>query len=350
MVSDALNNLIKIFFEEANDAILIVDTENWKLVAANRYAKHLFGFDDDNFDSFTLPQFRRILKLVQKEKTTSVFSELTLDSSDFGEILVDVFAKVVSFEGKNFVLAICKNVSEQYLMSEKLVQTDKLVLLGQLSASLVHEIRNPLAAVNLNLQLLQRNLEGNKELFSYIQTALQGVERISKIIDVTLSFSRVSQPQFEPIHINSLIVMTLELINHLLKKKEIEMAFDFQNNIGLFLADTKQVQQILINLLTNAIDAIEEKGKITIRTSEEEIEANDSKFICVSIEDTGIGIPKEDLDKIFNPFFTRKPNGTGLGLPITQRLLYQYKGEIEVESEFGVGTKITIKFPEINGN
>lgn len=348
MIRDDLSNLIKIFFEEANDAILIVNTESWKLVAANQYAKRLFGFNDTNFESFTIPQFKRILKLVQKEKTTNIFSELTLDSADGGEILVDVFAKVVNFEGKSFVLAICKNVSEQYLMSEKLVQTDKLVLLGQLSASLVHELRNPLAAVNLNLQLLQRNLEGNKELLSYTQTALQGVERISKIIDVTLSFSRVSQPQLEKIHINSLIAMTLELINHLLMKKDIELSFDFQNDIGLFLADAKQVQQILINLITNAIDAIEGKGKITITTFEEAVESNGTKFICVSIEDTGIGIPKEDLDKIFNPFFTKKPNGTGLGLPITQRLLYQYKGEIEVESEPGVGTKITIKFPGTN--
>jgi signal transduction histidine kinase len=231
-------------------------------------------------------------------------------------------------------------------MSEKLVQADKLVLLGQLSASLVHEIRNPLAAVNLNLQLLSRALSENKELLSYVNTALQGVERISKIIDVTLSFSRQSEPFIEKLNLNTVVVSTLDLINHLLRKKEITLSFDLKNDLPLISADSKHLQQIIVNLITNAIDAIEKKGTITLKTYVEDYPENNLKLVCLTVEDDGVGIAEEDLDKIFNPFFTKKPSGTGLGLAITQKLLYKYNGTIEVQSRVGEGTAITIKFPQ----
>lgn len=337
--------LYRLYFEEANDAILLVDGENWRLLAANRYAQRLLGIKEETINEISFPQFKRLIKLARKENTESVFSELTLDTQEFGEILVDVFAKVIDWEGRRIVVATCRNITDQYLMSEKLVQTDKLVLLGQISASLVHEIRNPLAAINLNLQLLNRAVGDNKELFSYINSALQGVERISKLIDVTLGFSRQTEPQIESVNLNNIVVNTVDLLNHLLKKKEISISFNLKNDLPLIRADSKHIQQILINLVSNSIDAIESKGRIILSTFIEEYPDQNSKFVCFSVEDNGIGIPEEDLDKIFNPFFTKKPNGTGLGMAITQKLLYKYQGSILVRSEVGIGTNIIVKFP-----
>jgi len=340
------SDFYKLFFQEANEAILMVDASNWKLLAANKFAKKLLAITEDDVEKISFPQFRRIIKLAKKENSPSVFSELTLDSPEVGEILVDIFARIVELNGRQIIIASIKNVSDQYLMSEKLVQADKLVLLGQLSASLVHEIRNPLAAVNLNLQLLSRALSENKELLSYVNTALQGVERISKIIDVTLSFSRQSEPFIEKLNLNTVVVSTLDLINHLLRKKEITLSFDLKNNLPLISADSKHLQQIIVNLITNAIDAIEKKGTITLKTYVEDYPENNLKLVCLTVEDDGVGIAEEDLDKIFNPFFTKKPSGTGLGLAITQKLLYKYNGTIEVQSRLGEGTAITIKFPQ----
>lgn len=110
-------------------------------------------------------------------------------------------------------------------------------------------------------------------------------------------------------------------------------------------ADPKHIQQILINLISNSIDAVEGNGKIILKTFLEESAEIKEKFVCISVEDNGVGIPEEDLDKIFNPFFTKKPNGTGLGMAITQKLLYKYNGTIIVSSKPGQGTKIIIKFP-----
>lgn len=338
------SDFYKFFFDEFSDAVVIIEPYNWKIISANNAAKTLLGISQAELDELSFPQFKRLIKLMKKENSSTIFAEVSFDSKEFGEMLLEVFAKKVTINEQEFIIATCKSASDPYQMSDKLVQTDKLVLLGQLSASLVHEIRNPLAAVNLNLQLIQRAVS-DKSLLIYVNTALQGVERISKIIEVTLSFSRISVPQIEKIYVNSIILMTIELINYLLKKKDIEISIDFQNDLPEIYADAKQIQQILINLLTNAIDSIEGKGKIIIRTFVDYLEGDDNKYVCIQIEDTGVGISKEDLGRIFNPFFTRKPHGTGLGLPITQRLLYQYKGSIEVESEVEKGTRITIKFP-----
>ncbi|MCX7908054.1 MAG: ATP-binding protein [Ignavibacteria bacterium] len=344
-MENTLNELYKLYFEEANDAILLVDGENWSLLAANRFAQKLLGINEQDINEISFPQFKRLIKLARKENSESVFSELTLDTKEFGEVLVDVFAKVVNWNGRSIIIATCRNVSDQYIMSEKLVQTDKLVLLGQISASLVHEIRNPLAAINLNLQLLNRSVGENKELLSFINSALQGVERISKLIDVTLSFSRQTQPQIEQVNLNTIVVNTVDLLNHLLKKKEISITFNLKNDLPPITADSKHIQQILINLLSNSIDAIESKGKIIITTFLEEYPDQNIRYSCVSVEDNGVGIPEEDLDKIFNPFFTKKPNGTGLGMAITQKLLYRYNGSIVVRSKVGEGTDIIVKFP-----
>lgn len=340
-----IEDLYKLYFEETNDAIILVDGENWKLLAANRVAQKLLGIKQENINEISFPQFKRLIKLAKKENSESVFSELTLDTQEYGEVLVDVFAKVIEWNGRKIIVATCRNVSDQYFMSEKLVQTDKLVLLGQISASLVHEIRNPLAAINLNLQLLNRALGENKELQSYINSALQGVERISKLIDVTLGFSRQTQTVIENVNLNSIIISTVDLMNHLLKKKEISITFNLKNDLPEIKADSKHIQQILINLISNSIDAIENKGKIIISTFLEEYPDQGVKYACLSVEDNGIGIPEEDLDKIFNPFFTKKPNGTGLGMAITQKLLYKYNGSILVRSKVGKGTNIVVKFP-----
>lgn len=211
--------IFRLYFEESNDAILLIDGSNWKLLAANKFAQKLFGLSEDDVSKTTFPQFKRIIKLARRDNTESVFTELTLDTKDFGEVRVDIYAKLIEWDGKQIIVATCRNVADHYFMSEKLVQTDKLVLLGQISASLVHEIRNPLAAINLNLQLMNRAVGDNKELQSYISSALQGVERISKLIDVTLGFSRQSTPQIEEINLNAIVINTVDLMNHLMKKK-----------------------------------------------------------------------------------------------------------------------------------
>ncbi|MBX3044814.1 MAG: PAS domain S-box protein [Candidatus Kapabacteria bacterium] len=336
----------KSFFDNATDAVFIVQPETWSVLDANDYAAQILGRSRDNLLGEILPQFRRIFKLLNKTNSTMVLSELSLENQEGNPIMVEVSARFMRFEGQDLILAIARDVSEQHALTDKLVQADKLVLLGQLSAGVAHEIRNPLAAVNLNLQVLKRRFEPTAPEYEYIETALQGVDRISRIVEVTLNFSRPTMPDIKDLQLNSLIVSTLELVTAMIKRKDIKVELKFDENLPVIAADSKQIQQVLINLITNAADAIKIKGNIKIETYTEKFgRSGDGIYVVASISDNGIGILPEDLPKIFNPFFTRKADGTGLGLPITQRILHQHSGIIDVESSFGSGTTFYVKLP-----
>ncbi len=336
----------KSFFENASDAVFIVQPDTWCILDANEIASSIMGMPKNELIGTTLPQFRRIFKLLIKTSSPIVLSELTLDTSNNESIMLEVSARFVDFNGQKLIQALARDVSEQYAMTDKLVQADKLVLLGQLSAGVAHEIRNPLAAVNLNLQILQRKISQDAPEYSYIKTALQGVERISRIVEVTLNFSRPAMPDVQQVNINSIIPQTLELVASALKRKEITVNVHLDDSLPLVAIDAKQIQQVMINLITNAGDSIHTKGAITISSYlEKSTKYNESEFVVVSISDEGCGIPPEDLSKIFNPFFTRKADGTGLGLPITQRILHQHNGIIDVQSKVGEGTTFYVKLP-----
>lgn len=332
------------FFENAADAVLVVQPETWCILDANPQAATLLGISHEELIGSTIPQFRRIFKLLTKSASPTVLSELSVDTPGMGSVMMEVSARFVQYDRQQLIQAIARDVSEQRALTDKLVQADKLVLLGQLSAGVAHEIRNPLAAINLNLQMLQRKTpEGVQQ--TYISAALQGVERISKIVEATLNFSRSTLPVTRQEHLNSILISSLELVAPALKRKTISVKLDLAEHLPAVSIDASQIQQVFINLLTNAADAIKAKGRIVVRTYDEPTARGDGRLVIASIQDNGTGIQEEDLSKIFNPFFTKKPDGTGLGLPISQRIIHQHNGAIEVESIPNEGTTFYIKLP-----
>jgi PAS domain S-box-containing protein len=336
----------KSFFDNATDAVFIVQPETWSVLDANEFAASMLGINSKELIGTTLPQFRRIFKLLKKSSSPIVLSELTLDTPADPNLMVEVSARFVDYDGQRLIQAIARDVSEQHALTDKLVQADKLVLLGQLSAGVAHEIRNPLAAVNLNLQILKRNIDSSSPEHNYVKTALLGVERISRIVEVTLNFSRPAVPDIQGLNLNSLLPATLDLVASVIRRKDITVDMKLDDKLPKVAADAKQMQQVFINLITNAADSIDASGTIKIKTyTEKPTHYSEGKYVVVSIGDSGCGIPPEDLPKIFNPFFTRKPEGTGLGLPITQRILHNHNGVIDVESSVGKGTTFYIKLP-----
>lgn len=339
----------KSFFDNATDAVFIVQPETWSVLDVNDFAANLLGISREQLLGSSLPQFRRIFKLLKKTNSPVVLSELSLETPTNDNLMVEVSARFVQYDDQILIQAIARDVSEQHALTDKLVQADKLVLLGQLSAGVAHEIRNPLAAVNLNLQILNRKIPADQAEHNYVNTALQGVERISRIVEVTLNFSRPAMPDIKAMNINSLIPTTLDLVASVIKRKEIKVDLKLSEELPFVQADSKQMQQVFINLITNAADAIKSKGFITIESYlEKGNRQNEGDYVIVAVRDNGIGMAPEELQKIFNPFFTRKAEGTGLGLPIVQRILHQHHGIIDVESKIGEGTSFYVKLPVPN--
>ncbi|MFA6570720.1 MAG: ATP-binding protein [Bacteroidota bacterium] len=336
----------KSFFENSSDAVFIIQPATWIILDANDYAAVLLNLQRTELIGKSLSQFSRIFKLLTKSDSPSVLSELTLETPGGEPLMVEVSARFVDSEGQKLIHAVVRDVSEQHSLTDKLVQADRLVLLGQLSACVAHELRNPLAAVVLNLQVLQRRIDKESSEYNFVYTALEGVDRIRRIIEVILNFSRPALPDVKEININKILPETLELVSTVLQRKEIRVELKLDESIPGAAVDEKQLQQVFINLITNAADAIKGKGKINIHTYREKSSVQDeTEYVVTSISDTGVGIPPEDLTKIFNPFFTRKEDGIGLGLPITQRIIYQHNGIIDVESTVNKGTTFYVKLP-----
>lgn len=336
----------KAFFDNATDAVFIVQPDSWSVLETNDYAATMLGTTKSNLMGTVLPQFRRIFKLLKKSNSPIVLSEISLDTYDNRSLMVEVSARFVDHDGQNLIHAIARDVSEQHALTDKMVQADKLVLLGQLSAGVAHEIRNPLAAVNLNLQVLKRKIEEDDPIFNYVNTAMQGVERITRIVEVTLNFSRPTVPDVKELNINTIVQTSMELTRTSIKRKDIKVDVEFDEHLPVVRADAKQLQQVFINLITNATDAIKDKGLISIKSYlEKSGKYNEGEFVVVEVRDDGIGMSPDEMKKIFNPFFTRKAEGTGLGLPITQRILHQHNGIIDVESKEGEGTSFYVKLP-----
>ena len=235
---------------------------------------------------------------------------------------------------------------------KKLVQSDRLATLGQLAASVAHEINNPVSGV-LNLSMLLERLMASgsfpagreAEFRKYLSMISAETARVGRIVSDLLAFSRRSKPQRAPADLNKLVRMTIGLADHKLKLISAEVVLDLQEDLPLVECDSSQIQQVLLNLVLNGAQAMQPRGggKLTIRSRL--IPQEESVELCV--QDTGEGIAPENLSKIFDPFFTTKAEGkgVGLGLAVLYGIVKAHEGEIEVISQRNEGTTFTVTLP-----
>lgn len=228
-------------------------------------------------------------------------------------------------------------------MSESQIQDNKLQMLGKLTASLLHEIRNPLSAVKLNLDYLNMlQDEMNDEIRDSVNSCNDAVERMEFLVNSLLDFARKSQNCFEIGDINQITENALEILQGALQKRTITIEKQLDLSLPNFYFDRNKVLQVFINLISNATEAVNAHGKIKVSTYREN-QDNLEKLVW-QIEDNGVGIKEEDQKKIFNDFYTSKDTGTGLGLSVCKRIIDEHSAEIALTSEFGKGTKFRLIF------
>lgn len=233
------------------------------------------------------------------------------------------------------------DITERKQMQEKLIEAEKLAAASLIASEAAHEIKNPLAVIKTGLYYLKRILpEGAEEAQKNIRMLDNAVERATIYINDLLNFSKPPVLNLMPVEINELLEKSLkELPQEILAGIEINK--DFETNLPQIMADPERLKQVFVNIIKNAAEAMEGKGKLRIANCRLQIEGKE--FIQITFEDTGRGIPKKDVQYIFDPFFTTKGKGTGLGLAICQRIIEAHKGEIEVISKIGEGATFIIK-------
>jgi signal transduction histidine kinase len=230
---------------------------------------------------------------------------------------------------------------------DTLRRADRLSSLGLLTAGLAHEIRNPLVAIRTFTQLLPERYEDAEFRNGFQSLALKEVDRICGLITDLLSFARPSRPNVAHEDMNDVIDGIARILDTQAKEKSVELVRDFAPNLPKVWIDREQMKQVFMNLIFNGIQAMNDGGTITISTrifTPEAIEQSPS-FVQVEVKDTGIGIPSENLEHIFDPFFTSKDEGSGLGLSISHQIVQEHGGYVTVESKLGKGTSFLVNIP-----
>lgn len=240
------------------------------------------------------------------------------------------------------------NLYENLKKSQAVMRrADRLASLGTLTASLAHEIRNPLVAIKTFAQLLPERMDDEEFRTGFLNIASGSVDRISTLINELLSFARPSTPQFKNEDINEIVQKVELLITPEARKMDVNLCSKFAPHLPPVLVDGEQIKQVLLNVILNAIQAIEGKGEIWLETRAVNISRNENaeRFVQIEIRDTGEGIPQENLERIFDPFFSTRPSGSGLGLSISHQIVQEHGGFFDVESEVGKGTSFRIHLP-----
>lgn len=232
----------------------------------------------------------------------------------------------------------------RYLEREK-AKAERLASLGTMAAGIAHEIKNPLVSIKTLAQLLPEKSSDPEFRNEFSQLAIKEIERIDSLVKGLLSLAKPSPPKLEPTDVNSVLDETLVPMTIRMEEGGIRLKKVYETHLPLVMADSYQLKQVFSNILINSIQATPEGGSINIITSWQKESGDKNGHVEIKISDTGVGISQEELDKIFNPFFTTKYEGVGLGLTICHRIIEDHQGSIQVESKEGTGTTFTISLP-----
>lgn len=249
--------------------------------------------------------------------------------------IVDAEGKVIGFLGAH------RDITEQKILEQQLVRSQKMESIGTLAAGIAHEVGNPLTAISSLVQVIERTTADGfaKEKLQLINNQ---VTRITKIIRNLVDFSRPTVNVTKETDVNKVIQDALNIVQYGKRVKNIDFSLDLAEQLPTIRSVSDQMTQVLINLLINAIDSLEGKpGKIGLRSYEKD------SAVCIEVRDNGKGILEEDREKIFEPFFTTKEvgKGTGLGLWVSYGIIKTFGGDVSVESAVGKGSRFTITFP-----
>ena len=236
----------------------------------------------------------------------------------------------------------------------KMYRADRLATLGQLAAGAAHEIRNPLTSIRSTIQYFKKDFKDQTKAKMF-DGIIEEVDRINKIIEGLLSFSKPTKPEIEQVDLEKLLNQTFNLVSTTTDKRKIEMNLSFNVDEKFIRADPSQLKQVFLNLIMNSIEAMKDGGIINIVTELKrrviQLIPESRYSFYISFQDTGEGIPRENLEHLFDPFFTTKKDGTGLGLSICYSIIHQHQGDIEIESftkdekPENHGTKVTVTLP-----
>jgi two-component system, sporulation sensor kinase E len=340
-------------FDALQEGVIVTDV-NGKIQFINAAAAQLFGVEPE--EAFGRPLEEKLrgldwMTLRSNEVSVSRDIEVFYPQHRFLNFYVsplllhkdgeEAHAKRQDLVGYAIIL---RDITEDRRMAEQTIESERLSALTLLAAGVAHEIGNPLNSLNIHLQLIERKLrkapsELRSDMGELLATAKSEIQRLDSIVHQFLRAIRPSTPQFEAHDLNEILQESVAFLRPEIRDRDIIVELDLDSTLPPLLVDRDQMKQAFYNVIKNAFQAMRAAGILHIRSWQSEL------YVSVSFNDTGGGISQDQMSKLFQPYFTTKSSGSGLGLLIVRRIVREHGGEIEIESNEGKGVRVTIHLP-----
>lgn len=348
------------------NAGLITISPDGEITFANKIAGHLLGYEPDEMPGRNLKYFFKSMENAERFFHTIALPGKKIDDWESvfihkskKEIVVEINASRFedvknSFQG---VVCLLRDVTEVAQLRQQVGRMERLAFLGELSAGIAHEVRNPLAGIKASTQLLEDQRENRELQEELIRRIVREVDKADRLLQEFFKFARPARPQPAFHDLTILLENCHWLVNTRLKNMQIQQHQEIAKSLPKIYADASQIEQVLLNLMLNAIDAMDAGGTLSIRAYKKRmlplkqgkkdfgILNQPFDYVMIEISDTGPGIEESEIEKIFNPFYTTKSGGLGLGLSISSRLVEENNGKIDVVSHNDQGTTFILALP-----
>ncbi|MER1984556.1 MAG: ATP-binding protein [Solibacillus sp.] len=339
---------LRLFFEHANDAIAVFDLSN-KIIEVNPAFEKLYGWTREECIGKSIPLIPpkniiaandRFNRLLVGERFTMLETEDMKKDGTYFDAQISL-SPIYNTIGEIIAVSVISRDISYIKENEKLIlQSEKMKLVGEMAAGVAHEIQNPMTVISGFVQMM--NEDQSSPYYDYTLIIQDEIERVGLILEEFLVLSRPQIDTSTEINIGQILTEVSAFFQYEFQQRNIALAVQNKPTGTFIFGNKNQIKQVFINILKNAMEAIDTDGKITL-----EIYEVKQKSITISIKDTGCGIPPHLLEKIFEPFYTTKTKGTGLGMMIIHKIIQDHGGNIKIRSKANVGTEISLYFPII---